>query len=82
MTYKAKLSAFSGAFSQHQQDIRDLLQGQSSLQLIDIQVNQAKILEHINTLTQKESLTIEFVKARGGPNAVLSVGILGFALSM
>lgn len=72
-SYKDKLADFASSFDGHKLVLRDLLQGQTALKVIDIQTDVKKVLEHIVSKTAKEQETEEFVKEHGGLEAVLKV---------
>ena len=72
-SYKDKLAAFASSFAEHKRLLRDLLQGQTALKVIDIQTDVKKLLEHIVSKTAKKQETEEFVKGHDVHDAVLQV---------
>ena len=73
--YKDKLEAFATSFDSHKQDLRDLLQAQGALKLIDIHTDIRKVARYIANKTAKEKLTEDFLTDHGGEDAVLKVRI-------
>lgn len=75
-SYKDKLADFVQTFSDHQQNLRDMLQGQSALKLIDVQVNVRKITTYITTLNEKERVAQEFLEKYGDAEILIKVRII------
>ena len=71
--YKDKLAEFTEGFAKHKQELRDLLQAQGALKLIDIHLDLQKMKGFYEKRTPKEKQTEEFVQQHGGVDAVLKV---------
>ena len=70
-SYKDKLAGFATSFDGHKGELHQLLQGQTALKVIDIQMDVKKVLEHITSQSTKEKEAEDFVNGHGGLDAVL-----------